>query len=72
MLKHWKNLELYWKIIIGMAFGILWGIIAISFGLHEFNQNWIEPWGTIFLNMLRLIAIPLIFVSIVKGMGGGD
>ncbi len=69
MWKRWKQLELYWKIIIGMLVGILWGITAISTGLHEFNQNWIEPWGTIFLNMLRLIAIPLIFVSLVKGMG---
>ncbi len=53
-----------------MAIGTLWGVIAITLDLHQFNQNWIEPWGTIFLNMLRLIAIPLLFVTLVKGMGG--
>ncbi len=69
MWKRWKQLELYWKIIIGMVIGIIWGLLAISFGWHEFNQDWIAPWGTIFLNMLRLIAIPLILVSLIKGMG---
>ncbi len=68
MWKRWKELELYWKIIIGMFIGILWGITAVSFGWHELSRNWVEPWGTIFLNMLRLIAVPLVFVSLVKGM----
>ncbi len=68
MWKRWKKLELYWKIIIGMFAGILWGVVAVSFGWHEFSRDWVEPWGTIFLNMLRLIAVPLVFVSLVKGM----
>jgi proton glutamate symport protein len=68
MWKKWKDLPLWGKIIAGMAAGIVWGLVAVISGLHEFNESWIRPFGTIFLNMLKLIAVPLIFVSLVKGM----
>ena len=62
------NLALHWKIIIGMVLGTIFGITASSFGLIEFTNYWIKPWGIIFVNLLKLIAIPLVFVSIVKGV----
>ncbi|MBH08293.1 MAG: dicarboxylate/amino acid:cation symporter [Flavobacteriales bacterium] len=62
------NLALHWKIIIGMVLGTIFGITASNFGLIEFTNYWIKPWGTIFVNLLKLIAIPLVFVSIVKGV----
>jgi proton glutamate symport protein len=68
MWNRWKTLPLWGKIIAGMAAGIVWGLVAVISGLQEFNESWIRPFGTIFLNMLRLIAVPLIFVSLVKGM----
>jgi proton glutamate symport protein len=70
MWNKWKNLPLWGKIVAGMAAGIIWGLLAVIFGWHEFNESWIRPFGTIFLNMLKLIAVPLIFVSLVKGMAG--
>jgi proton glutamate symport protein len=70
MWKKWKDLPLWGKIVAGMAAGIIWGLLAVIFGWHEFNESWIRPFGTIFLNMLKLIAVPLIFVSLVKGMAG--
>lgn len=33
-----------------------------------FVRNWIKPFGTIFINALKLIAIPLIFVSLISGI----
>lgn len=30
--------------------------------------NWIKPWGTLFINLLKLIAIPLIITSLIKGI----
>ncbi len=51
-----------------MVAGIIWGLLAVMLDWTEFNNNWIRPWGTIFLNMLKLLAVPLIFVSLVKGM----
>jgi len=62
------NLALHWKIIIGMVLGTIFGILASNFGLIEFTNYWIKPWGIIFVNLLKLIAIPLVFVSIVKGV----
>ncbi|MGF1587051.1 MAG: dicarboxylate/amino acid:cation symporter [Bacteroidales bacterium] len=68
MWSKWKNLPLWGKIIAGMVAGIIWGLLAVMLDWTEFNNNWIRPWGTIFLNMLKLLAVPLIFVSLVKGM----
>jgi len=64
----WKRLPLWAKIIIGMALGLIWGMIATRTGLSKFTIDWIKPWGTIFLKLLKLIAVPLIFVSLVKGI----
>jgi proton glutamate symport protein len=65
-----KRIPLYLQIIIGMVAGIIWGMIAVKFDLGKLNSNWIKPWGTIFLNLLKLIAVPLVFVSLVKGIYG--
>lgn len=51
-----------------MGLGILWGLISVWIGWESFTTNWIKPWGTIFLKLLKLIAVPLIFVSLVKGI----
>ena len=61
-------MPLYVKILIGMGLGAIAGLIAVQFGWDEFTMNWIKPWGAIFLNLLKLIAVPLIFVSLVKGI----
>ncbi len=64
-----KKIPLHWQIIIGMIGGVLCGFLAIQFsnGSH-FISNWIKPFGTIFINMLKLIAIPLIITSLIKGV----
>ena len=59
-----KKLALHWKIVIGMVLGIIFGILmAYVSGGKEFVQDWIEPFGTIFVKMLKLIAVPLIVAS---------
>ena len=63
-----KKLPLWVKIFLGMGLGILWGLVSIWAGWEDFTGNWIKPWGTIFLKLLKLIAVPLIFVSLVKGI----
>ncbi|MDY0369329.1 MAG: cation:dicarboxylase symporter family transporter, partial [Bacteroidales bacterium] len=67
-----RSIPLYLLILIGMAAGILFGIIAVHLGWHQFTNNWIKPWGTIFINLLKLIAIPLIIVSLINGISGLD
>ena len=63
-----KKYPLWAKIILGMILGIIWGLIAVKTGMENFTENWIKPWGTIFIKLLKLIAVPLIFVSLVKGI----
>jgi Na+/H+-dicarboxylate symporter len=59
---------LHFQIITGLVLGIVWGIISGNVGWSEFNTGWINPFGTIFLNLLKLIAVPLIFVSLITGI----
>jgi len=61
-------MPLYIKILVGMLLGMIAGLLAVYFDLAEFTNDWIKPWGSIFLNLLKLIAVPLIFVSLVKGI----
>jgi proton glutamate symport protein len=63
-----KKLPLWAKIFIGMGLGILWGLVSVWTGWETFTTDWVKPWGTIFLKLLKLIAVPLIFVSLVKGI----
>jgi len=63
-----KKLALHWKILIGMVVGVIWGFIAVETNLIQFTSDWIKPFGTIFINLLKLIAVPLIIVSIINGV----
>jgi Na+/H+-dicarboxylate symporter len=64
-----KKLALHWKIIIGMILGIIFGFIMNSIdGGKGFVTDWISPFGTIFINLLKLIAVPLILASLIKGI----
>ncbi|WP_242158352.1 dicarboxylate/amino acid:cation symporter [Aestuariivivens sediminis] len=64
-----KKLALHWKIIIGMVLGIIFGFIMNTFnGGKGFVSDWIAPFGTIFINLLKLIAVPLILASLIKGI----
>ena len=64
-----RKLELHWQILIGMLLGLVFGFVMTypDWG-REFVQNWINPFGTIFVKLLKLIAIPLILASLVKGI----
>lgn len=63
-----KKLALHWKIIIGMLLGVIWALISSSMGWSEFTINWIDPFGIIFINLLKLIAVPLVLLSIISGI----
>lgn len=64
-----KKLALHWKILIGMVLGVILGILLTNVeGGKEFVGNWIKPFGTIFVNLLKLIAVPLIVASLIKGI----
>ncbi|MEM7110724.1 MAG: cation:dicarboxylase symporter family transporter, partial [Bacteroidota bacterium] len=63
-----KKLSLVAQIGIGMVVGIILGVVAISGGFGPIIIDWVKPFGTIFVNLLKLIAIPLILVSLIDGI----
>ena len=64
-----KKLALHWQILLGMFFGVLFGLLFSQFDLgKQLVIDWIKPLGTIFINSLKLIAVPLILASLVKGV----
>jgi Na+/H+-dicarboxylate symporter len=82
-MKNISKLALHWKILIGMVIGILFSLILLqtSWGKAEitlsgsetkkaivFVRHWIKPFGDIFINALKLIAVPLILASLIKGI----
>lgn len=63
-----KKIPLSVKILLGMALGIGFGLIAVSLGWTKFSSDWVSPFGQIFVRLLKLIAIPLILASLIKGV----
>jgi len=62
------KMKLHWKIIIGLVAGVFFGIFAAVNQLGDFTSDWITPFGTLFVNLLKLIAMPLVFASLVTGV----
>ena len=60
--------QLHWQIIIGLVLGLVYGVVAAQFGWGSFVDRWVAPFGTIFLNLLKLIAVPLILASLITGV----
>lgn len=63
-----KKLPLHTKILIGLVLGIVWGVIAANLGWAQANSWYVAPLGKIFVNLLKLIAIPMIITSLVVGV----
>ncbi|MFV9484575.1 dicarboxylate/amino acid:cation symporter [Christiangramia sp. OXR-203] len=64
-----KKLALHWQILLGMAVGVIFGLIMTNFSWGpDFTEDWIKPFGNIFINALKLIAVPLILASLIKGI----
>ncbi len=62
------KLALHWKILIGMVLGLLFGFLMDHFEQNQLVTDWIKPFGTIFINLLKMIAVPLIIVSLISGL----
>ena len=68
-----KELALHWQVIIGLLLGAGYAWLSIKFGWNQFTLDWIQPIGDIFINLLKLIAVPLVLFSIISGVASlGD
>ena len=64
-----RKLALHWQILLGMVFGVLFAFILVQFAWgKDVIVTWVKPFGTIFINLLKLIAVPLILGSLIKGI----
>lgn len=60
--------KLHWKIIIGLILGLMWGLFSSFVGWNQFTVDYIRPFGTIFVDLLKLIAVPLVLASLIVGV----
>jgi Na+/H+-dicarboxylate symporter len=64
-----KKLALHWQILLGMVLGVLFAVLLIQFSWgKDIIVDWVKPFGNIFINLLKLIAVPLILASLIKGV----
>lgn len=66
-MKKWYK-QLHWQIIIGLVLGLIWGLVASVAGYSQFTIDYVQPIGTIFINLLKLIAVPLVLASLIVGV----
>jgi Na+/H+-dicarboxylate symporter len=62
-------MKLHQKILLGMGLGLAWAIGSAFVGGAQFTADFIAPFGTLFINALKLIAVPLVLFSIIDGVG---
>jgi len=63
-----KPLPIHVKILIGLALGIAWTVLFTLAGWNRITLDWVLPFGKIFISLLKLIAVPLVLFSIIKGI----
>lgn len=63
-----RTTPLYLQILLAMVIGALSGYLFLIAGFPTLVTDWIKPWGTIFIRLLKLIAVPLVFISLLKGV----
>ena len=56
------------QIFIALGLGIVAGLIFLAVGAADFTEAYIKPFGTIFLNLLKFIVVPIVITSIVQGV----
>ena len=63
-----KKLALHWQVIIGLLLGVVYAWFSVTMGWNDFTLAYIQPFGDIFINLLKLIAVPLVLFSIISGV----
>ncbi|MDR4949630.1 cation:dicarboxylate symporter family transporter [Neobacillus cucumis] len=65
-----KRISLAWQIFIGLALGIIVG--AIFYGNPQV-ANFLQPFGNVFIHLIKMIVVPIVVSSIIVGVAGvGD
>lgn len=69
-----RRIPIHVQIIAGLILGLVFGIANLQFGWDtSFTVNYIKPFGTLFINSLKMIAVPLVLASLIVGVANiGD
>lgn len=62
------KIAIHWKILIGMVLGLAFGFLMKNLEQNGIVVDWVKPFGTVFINLLKMIAVPLIVVSLIVGL----
>jgi len=60
--------QTHWQVLAALVAGLVYGLIAGLSGWDAFTAAWIAPFGQLFLNFLKLIAVPLVFSTLILGV----
>lgn len=63
-----KKIALHWQVLIALVLGVAFAWLTIRYGWNQFTLYYIKPFGDIFINALKLIAVPLVLFSIITGV----
>ncbi len=66
MWKTWSSIKLWKRIAGGLVLGVIVG--ALMSGSPATIETWIRPFGTLFLNFIKMLIVPLVFLSLVVGV----
>lgn len=67
-MKQKKKLSLAIQIFIGLGLGIIAGLIFMVIGKADLAVAYVKPFGTIFLNLIKFIVVPIVLCSIICGV----
>ena len=60
------KISLAWQMMIGLALGVVVGAIVDS----QFAQAYLQPLGTLFIRLIRMVVVPLVVATIIAGAAG--
>ncbi|MDA7836966.1 cation:dicarboxylase symporter family transporter, partial [Salibacteraceae bacterium] len=63
-----KKIPLHLQVIIALILGTFYALLSVNMGWNDFTLDFIDPFGKIFINVLKLIAVPLVLFSIISGV----
>ncbi len=65
-----RGIPMHVQILVGLVLGVLFGIGSSALGWNQWVVDYVKPLGILFVNLLKLIAAPLVLASLVVGVSG--
>lgn len=63
-----KKMSLPKQILLALLLGIVVGLVCYFAGAAAFTENYLKPFGDIFVNLLKFIVVPVVLLSMIQGI----